>query len=457
MGELAAHCHYDDYYSISNSSSNFTYNHSKHSVGPTSLPPIMVFIAFVAAAIATVIALFNVYKHLVNYTRPEFQKSLIRIIIIVPIYSTSALSLAFPEYAFLIESVRDIWEAVVIYEFLRLILAYCGGESATILVIMKKPGSISHLWPMNYCLPRLRLDARFMRICKRLTLQFVFVKPIMAIINVILYYECLINDPYYSMSQLIIYNVSYTLSLYGLLLFYFATHHHPRLVSRQPIVKFLAVKLVIFATYYQGLAVKLIPGYSTKFLESLNNFIFCIEMIFFALFHVWAFGWFEFVGGGEGIDVDNPLALPPGSQSIAIGGDDYEITKTVPQEKKVQENVKDALNMEDVVKDALENFNTKYDTHVRLDTHAHNNDGSFDYEEDEEDPSAKNPFENLSQSNTYSTNHNSYSIGQSAVPPPPHGRRVDPYPLYPEQQQQNPPQTNPFQDNNPFQTDIDRI
>ena len=142
------------------------------------IDPLWVVLAFGASALATTLAMFNIFKHLSNYTRPEFQKSLVRIIFIVPVYSASCLSLALPDYSIVIESIRDVWEAVVIYEFLRLILAFCGGESACLTVIMKNPGSISHVCPFNLCCPPLRLDARFMRITKRFTLQFVFVKPV---------------------------------------------------------------------------------------------------------------------------------------------------------------------------------------------------------------------------------------------------------------------------------------
>jgi hypothetical protein len=79
----------------------------------------------------------------------------------------SCLSLAFPEYAIVVESIRDCWEAVVIYEFLRLILAYCGGESACLTVIMKNPGEITHLFPLNLCFRPIQLDSHFMRFTKR--------------------------------------------------------------------------------------------------------------------------------------------------------------------------------------------------------------------------------------------------------------------------------------------------
>jgi hypothetical protein len=290
----------------------------------------------------------------------------------------------------IVESVRDIWEAVVIYEFLRLILAYCDGENACVQVIAKNPASISHMWPFNYCFPRLQLDSRFMRLTKRMTLQFVFIKPIMAAVNIAMFLNCMISNSIYQMTQLIVYNISYSVSLYGLLLFYFATHHHPSLATRRPIVKFLGIKLIIFATYYQGLMVQLVPGFDRHYLEALNNFIFCWEMIFFAILHVWAFGWFEFVGGSQGLgDQENPLSGPPG---VVIGQasilHDYENPENNPKE-----NALDAMKMNDIIDDAIENFDTRYERHVRLETTNNASSNNHDHSDDDEEA---NPFHQMS-------------------------------------------------------------
>lgn len=49
----------------------------------------------------------------------------------------------------------------------------------------------------------------------------------------------------------IIYNISITLALYGLLLFYFATKE--LLTPYEPVWKFLTIKSVIFLSFWQGL------------------------------------------------------------------------------------------------------------------------------------------------------------------------------------------------------------
>lgn len=81
---------------------------------------------------------------------------------------------------------RCSYEAWVIYNFLSLCLAYVGGPGA---VEVKMNGYI--LMPscsyMTCCLPPLMVNGRFVRQCKQGALQFVLLKPILAIIILVLY------------------------------------------------------------------------------------------------------------------------------------------------------------------------------------------------------------------------------------------------------------------------------
>jgi len=326
------------------------------------LPPSLVWASFAAALLATLIALYNVARHVANYTQPALQKPTIRVIFIVPFFAVfSWLALALPAQAVLFESVRDVYEAFVIYEFLKLVLAYTGGEAACIEVLMVNPGSIAHLWPLNYCLPRMAIDASFFRWTRRLALQFVLVKPIMALCSIV-YFE--LGDSSsasfqaFSTAQLWIYNVSYTLALYGLLMFYFASHHHPGLEHRRPVFKFFSVKAIVFATYYQALLVQLVGaggGWSSHFLQLANNFVFCFEMVVFAIVHIVAFGWSEFKPSRVAADNDNgePAAAAKGG-ALRTG----------------LRNLGKVAHLGDVVDDAAIAMSTAHDGHVALPTSA---------------------------------------------------------------------------------------
>eukprot|EP00483_Globobulimina_turgida_P000171 UN00171 len=126
-----------------------------------------------------------------------------------------------------------------------------------------------------------------------MTLQFVILKPITATISLLLLLiggEPLFYNSYWQLIMLTAYNVSYTLALYGLFLFYVATKDEMN--SFSPVRKFLAVKSVVFMTYWQMLFIPIIFG--SKYSDKTNDFILCLESVAFAFLHYRAFPWWEF-------------------------------------------------------------------------------------------------------------------------------------------------------------------
>eukprot|EP00493_Phyllostaurus_siculus_P003521 UN03536 len=93
------------------------------------------------------------------------------------------------------------------------------------------------------------LNLQFLRNCKRFCIQFVIVKPVMAVLSITLLLASEYENPGYQAFMLTVYNLSYTFALYALLLFYLATSD--MIKSFSPVRKFLTVKAVVFATYYQ--------------------------------------------------------------------------------------------------------------------------------------------------------------------------------------------------------------
>lgn len=78
---------------------------------------------------------------------------------------------------------RDCYEAFVVYSFLTLILEHAGGDYNCIEQIKHLP-PVPHPWPMC-CLSHVRRDGDLLRLSKQATLQFVVVKPLMAILSLI--------------------------------------------------------------------------------------------------------------------------------------------------------------------------------------------------------------------------------------------------------------------------------
>ena len=84
-----------------------------------------------------------------------------------------------------LETVRDMMEAFVIYSFLALVLEYAGGDAACLNKIKNEP-PLTHLFPLC-CLRPMPRDGRFLRVCKQGTLQFVFIKPVMALVSLAMF------------------------------------------------------------------------------------------------------------------------------------------------------------------------------------------------------------------------------------------------------------------------------
>lgn len=100
----------------------------------------------------------------------------------------------------------------------------------------------------------------------------------------------------------IIYNISVSLALYGLYLFYFATRD--LLTPFEPVLKFCTVKSVIFLSFWQGVGLAILEkaevispivsdGATTSSAGTVSagyqNFFICLEMLFAAIALRYAF------------------------------------------------------------------------------------------------------------------------------------------------------------------------
>ncbi|KFO20075.1 Transmembrane protein 184A [Fukomys damarensis] len=138
---------------------------------------------------ALVLTCHQIYLHLHSYTVPCEQRYIIRLLLIVPIYAfdswLSLLLLGSHQYYVYFDSVRDCYEAFVIYSFLSLCFQYLGGESTIMAEIRGKPIKSSCFYG-TCCLRGMSYSIGFLRFCKQATLQFCIVKPIMALTTIVL-------------------------------------------------------------------------------------------------------------------------------------------------------------------------------------------------------------------------------------------------------------------------------
>uniref|UniRef100_A0A8B9LST3 Transmembrane protein 184a n=1 Tax=Astyanax mexicanus TaxID=7994 RepID=A0A8B9LST3_ASTMX len=251
--------------------------------------------------------------------------------------------------------------AFVIYNFLSLSFEYLGGESAIMAEIRGKQIQSSCLYG-TCCLAGMSYSIGFLRFCKQATLQFCVVKPIMAVITILLqafgkYHDGDFNVTGGYLYITIIYNVSVSLALYALFLFYSATSDLLR--PYEPVLKFLTIKSVIFLSFWQGMVLAIlercgvipealvIDGHQVgagTVAAGWQNFIICIEMFF---------------------------------ASIALR---YAFTYNVYQQKKshapdnvapmhsISSGLKETINPGDMVQDAIHNFSPAYQQYTQQST-----------------------------------------------------------------------------------------
>uniref|UniRef100_A0A8C8WLA2 Transmembrane protein 184B n=1 Tax=Panthera leo TaxID=9689 RepID=A0A8C8WLA2_PANLE len=306
----------------------------------------------------------QIYMHLRCYSCPNEQRYIVRILFIVPIYAfDSWLSLLFftnDQYYVYFGTVRDCYEALVIYNFLSLCYEYLGGESSIMSEIRGKPIESSCVYG-TCCLWGKTYSIGFLRFCKQATLQFCVVKPLMAVSTVVLQAFGKYRDGDFDVTSgylyvTIIYNISVSLALYALFLFYFATRD--LLSPYSPVLKFFMVKSVIFLSFWQGMLLAILEkcGAIPKIHSArvsvgegtvaagYQDFIICVEMFFAALALRHAFTYKVYAD--KRLDAQGRCA---------------------PM-KSISSSLKETMNPHDIVQDAIHNFSPAYQQYTQQST-----------------------------------------------------------------------------------------
>ncbi|KAK0546200.1 hypothetical protein OC845_004720 [Tilletia horrida] len=268
-----------------------------------SLPFPLLATAAGCSIFATLLSFYSIYAQLRAYYKPTLQRYTVRILVMVPIYAiASATSLFSLNSAFVVDVLRDLYEAVTLLSLFNLMIAYLGGERS-ILVLAHGRKPVPHPWPVRLFYPPLDVSNphTFLAI-KRGVLQYVQIKPVLAIATIATkltgtYHEGKLGFNYYTLEQ-IIYNFSVFLSLYCLAMFWSCLS--PDLAAFRVTPKFICIKGIIFFSFWQGLAVSIVvalgwitrigPVADPQYLSiAITDILICLEMPFFAIGHLYAF------------------------------------------------------------------------------------------------------------------------------------------------------------------------
>jgi hypothetical protein len=253
-----------------------------------------------------ILSVHLIIKHLKYWTAPRQQSLIVKILFMVPIYTiTSYTSLVAYHYATYFSAVRDVYEAYVVYLFVKLVMQFGDGEANLTRELELRNTMVDQLWPFNYCCRKMRVNRAFVKECKRGVLQYVLIKPVLAVLTCLLkgldvYGDSFTNFatglPYIS----VVANTSATVAVWYLVLFYFATKDVT--APYNPGGKLVAVKFVVFLSFWQGFAIAIInalgwlPAFGlwtqSEVADGLQNYLTCIEMFGISIGHLW---WFSYL------------------------------------------------------------------------------------------------------------------------------------------------------------------
>lgn len=168
---------------------------------------------------------------------------------------------------------------------------------------------VHHLWPLNHCLPKVDIsDPHTFLAIKRGILQYAWLKPVLGFAAIVMKATGTYKEGYLGVDsgylwEGILYNVSVTVSLYSLGMFWVCMAKD--LKPFRPVPKFLCIKLIIFASYWQGFFLSIlvwlgaipddVEGYTQDNLAAaIQDALICLEMPLFAIAHWYAFSWHDY-------------------------------------------------------------------------------------------------------------------------------------------------------------------
>ncbi|XP_060961599.1 protein LAZ1 homolog 2 isoform X2 [Cannabis sativa] len=242
------------------------------------------------------------------------QKWIVAVLFIVPAYATeSVISLWNPKFSLACDILRNCYEAFALYSFGSYLIACLGGERSVIeelenesRKLLNKPlieeASENHInernrsfW--NFFTRPCVLGKELLTIEKFGLVQYMILKTVCAFLALLLELLGVYGDGefkwYYGYPYLaVVLNFSQMWALYCLVQFYNVTHE--RLQPIKPLAKFISFKAIVFATWWQGVAIALLRAFGAipkqgELQSGLQDFLICIEMAIAAVAHMYVF------------------------------------------------------------------------------------------------------------------------------------------------------------------------
>lgn len=340
-----------------------------HIAGPFTFHQLALIIGGGCAAVAILTSFYLIFRHATNYTKPGEQRHIIRILLMIPIYSASAfLCIWYYWHAVYFQVLSDCYEAFAISSFFGLMCHYIAPDLHDQKVYFRNMAPIQGwVWPINWfakCCGGERGPWRtpksgltWFNIVWIGIYHYCFIRVAMTITAVVTQYydrycESSNNPVFAHIWVIVIEGVAVTIAMFCLIQFYIQLKEP--LAEHRPFLKVLAIKLVIFLSFWQSAAISV--GTSTLGIVKANDvlhypdlkvgvpsLLLCFEMAVFAILHLWAFPYQPYVPGAK------PTFYPVMDPSTGLGPRENEHTAPQGGPMGLMALV-DAVNLWDVCK-----------------------------------------------------------------------------------------------------------
>lgn len=270
------------------------------------------FVGGLFVMMALPISLGGIMQHVINYTTPHLQKFIIRILWMVPIYALNAwFALRFPSAAIYLDTLRECYEAYVVYSFMAYLLSFLNHEYPHLEIQIQNKPPIKFIFPLSF-LPPIQNSEKFVNRCKHGVLQYTVVRPAMTIIALVCEMFDKYNEGDFDFKTgwsyiVVINNLSQVLAMYCLVLFYKAFKEELQYLN--PVPKFLCVKAVVFLSFWQSILIAALAKLGVipqngpwvyydnihEVATGIQDFCICIEMFLAAIAHYYSFSYKPFV------------------------------------------------------------------------------------------------------------------------------------------------------------------
>lgn len=236
----------------------------------------------------------------------------------LPVYSIiSLMSYIYYPQAMIYNTISTAYEAFALCSFFLLLRTYLDPDVRGLKHDLKSRTITYWAWPLSYNVVKrwCRLSPMngltwYWCMCFGIS-QYAILRPLCAILAIILehfnvYCEITLSPAFGNFYIAVLQSISVGVAMYCVIAFYLELKEEPAIKNKRPLMKLTCIKLVIFLVFWQGILLQLLAiagaikdqndHWSARDIQTgLNALMTCIEMAIFAVLHISAFTYRDYI------------------------------------------------------------------------------------------------------------------------------------------------------------------